>query len=155
MSSTQHDTDLDALRAHFGLELRRLCRRAGLSMNQLAKALGCTPQWIHQLEKAGKPVPEQMAFDLDTYFKTDGWEEDDGLFHRLYAAIRRAGRRHALRLGFESYIAQEVKAIGIRCLAAQIRAPAPGRWREGHGRPDRPPDRLGAVTPYTGTDHAL
>jgi hypothetical protein len=61
-----------------------------------------------------------MAFDLDTYFKTDGWEEDDGLFHRLYAAIRRAGRRHALRLGFESYIAQEVKAIGIRCLAAQI-----------------------------------
>jgi transcriptional regulator with XRE-family HTH domain len=77
MSSTQHDTGLDALRAHFGLEPRRLRRRAGLSMNQLAKALGCTPQWIHQLEKAGKPVPEQMAFDLDTYFKTDGWEEDD------------------------------------------------------------------------------
>lgn len=120
MSTAQHDTDLDALRAHFGRELRRLRQRAGLSLNQLAKSLGCTPQWVHQLETTDKNVPEQMAFDLDTYFQTEGWEENDGLFHRLYEAMRQDSRRRALRRGFQSYLAYEPKAIGIRCFAAQI-----------------------------------
>lgn len=90
MASDQHDPD--ALRVHFGEELRRIRMRAKLSQNQLAGALGCTPQWICQLEKADKTVSEQTALDLDTYFKTDGWDQDDGHFHRIYKTIRRAGR---------------------------------------------------------------
>ncbi|MFD0683187.1 helix-turn-helix domain-containing protein [Actinomadura fibrosa] len=120
MASDQQEQDPDALRVHFGQELRRLRLRAGLSMSQLAKALGCSPQWVCQLEKADKPASEQAALDLDTYFKTDGWEENDGHFHRLYTAIRRAGQHRALRPGFESYLEQESRAIGIRCFAAQI-----------------------------------
>ena len=58
MSSSHEQADLDALRVHFGRELRRLRQRADLSMNQLAETLGCTPQWIHQLEKTDKSVPE-------------------------------------------------------------------------------------------------
>jgi transcriptional regulator with XRE-family HTH domain len=70
MSGTELTPDPDALRVHFGLELRRLRLQAGLSMKQLADALGCTPQWVCQLEGADKAVPEQSALDLDTYFKT-------------------------------------------------------------------------------------
>jgi DNA-binding XRE family transcriptional regulator len=120
MSSPHEENDLDALRTHFGRELRRLRQRAGLSMNQLAEALGCTPQWIHQLEKTDKSVPEQMSLDLDTYFKTDGWEDDDGVFHRIYNALRRAGQRRVLRPGFKSYAEHEAKAIGVRCFAPQV-----------------------------------
>lgn len=118
MASDQHDPD--ALRLHFGMELRRMRTRANLSQNQLASALGCTPQWICQLEKADKTVSEQTALDLDTYFKTDGWDQDDGHFHRIYQTIRRAGRHRVLRPGFKTYLEYEPQAIGIRCFAAQI-----------------------------------
>ncbi|MWA04721.1 helix-turn-helix domain-containing protein [Actinomadura sp. LD22] len=120
MAKDEQDPDPDALRVHFGLELRRLRNRAGLSMNQLAQALGCTPQWICQLEHAEKPPSEQTALDLDTYFKTDGYDENDGSFHRLHTAIRRVGQRRALRPSFENYCLREPKAIGVRCLAAQL-----------------------------------
>lgn len=132
MSSPHEENDLDALRTHFGRELRRLRQRADLSMNQLAEALGCTPQWIHQLEKTDKSVPEQMSLDLDTYFKTDGWKDDDGLFHRIYGALRRAGQRRVLRPGFKNYVEHEGKAIGVRCFAAQV---VPGLLQiEGYAR---------------------
>ncbi|WP_412516640.1 helix-turn-helix domain-containing protein [Actinomadura madurae] len=118
MASDQRDPD--ALRVHFGEELRRLRQRAKLSQNQLAAALGCTPQWICQLEKADKTVSEQTALDLDTYFKTDGWEHEEGHFLRIYTTIRRAGRHRVLRPGFKAYLEHETKAIGVRCFAAQI-----------------------------------
>jgi transcriptional regulator with XRE-family HTH domain len=118
MASDQHDPD--ALRVHFGEELRRMRQRAKLSQNQLANALGCTPQWICQLEKADKSVSEQTALDLDTYFKTDGWDQDDGHFVRIYKTIRRAGRHRVLRPSFDTYRVQEAQAICIRCVAAQV-----------------------------------
>lgn len=118
MASDQHDPD--AMRVHFGEELRRMRQRAKLSQNQLAAALGCTPQWICQLEKADKTVSEQTALDLDTYFKTDGSDQDDGHFHRIYTTIRRAGRHRVLLPGFDAYLRHESKAIGIRCFAAQV-----------------------------------
>lgn len=120
MAKEQQEPDLDVLRVHFGQELRRLRTRAKLSMNQLAEALGCTPQWIFQLEHAEKCPSEQTALDLDTYFETEGCEEDDGLFHRLHTAIRRAGQRRALRPSFDAYRVFEAKAIGVRCIAAQV-----------------------------------
>ncbi|MGI5203882.1 helix-turn-helix domain-containing protein [Spirillospora sp. CA-108201] len=112
--------DPDALRVYFSEELRRTRQRAKLSQTQLANALGCTPQWICQLEKADKTVSEQTAFDLDTYFKTDGSDQDDGHFHRIYTTIRRAGRHRVLRPGFKTYLQYEPNAIGVRCFAAQI-----------------------------------
>ncbi|WP_149263395.1 helix-turn-helix transcriptional regulator [Actinomadura sp. K4S16] len=118
MASDQQDPD--ALRVHFGEELRRMRQRAKLSQNQLASALGCTPQWICQMEKADKAVSEQTALDLDTYFKTDGSDQDDGHFHRLYTAIRRAGRHRVLRPSFDDYRVQEAIAIGVRAVAAQL-----------------------------------
>ncbi|WP_433173862.1 helix-turn-helix domain-containing protein [Actinoallomurus sp. CA-150999] len=132
MSSSQNETDLDALRDHFGREMCRLRQRAALSRNQLAAALGCTPQWLYTLEKTDKTVPEQMAFDLDTYFKTEGWENDDGLFHRIYGAIRRAGQHRVMRPSFESYVQYEAKAISVRCFATQV---VPGLLQtEGYAR---------------------
>ncbi|MEU8125351.1 helix-turn-helix transcriptional regulator [Spirillospora sp. NPDC049024] len=112
--------DPDALRVYFSEELRRMRQRAKLSQSQLANALGCTPQWICQLEKADKTVSEQTALDLDTYFKTDGWDHDEGHFQRIHKTIRRAGRHRVLRPGFKTYLEYEPKAIGIRCFAAQI-----------------------------------
>src|SRR3954453_12716784 len=141
-----HDPDPDSLRLHFGIELRRLRTRADLSMSKLAKALGCTPQWVFQLEQSDKPVPEQSALDLDTYFRTDGWEENDGLFHRIYTAIRRAGRRRALLPGFEAYVKQEAQAVFIRGYAAQV---VPGllqtpSYAVGVMNPDDPAETLEA-----------
>ncbi|MEO3826207.1 helix-turn-helix transcriptional regulator [Actinomadura sp. B10D3] len=118
MASDQRDPD--ALRVHFGEELRRMRMRAKLSQSQLASALGCTPQWICQLEKADKTVSEQTALDLDTHFKTDGWEHEEGHFLRIYTTIRRAGRHRALLPGFDAYLHHESRAIGIRCFAAQV-----------------------------------
>lgn len=146
MAKDQQDPDPDALRVHFGQELRRLRNRAKLSMSDLAQALGCTPQWICQLEHAEKPPSEQSALDLDTYFQTDGHDEDDGSFHRLHTAIRRAGQRRVLRPGFKAYLAYESKAIGVRCFAAQI---VPGLLQtEDYARaimdPSEPPETLDA-----------
>ncbi|TDD85120.1 XRE family transcriptional regulator [Actinomadura darangshiensis] len=130
MASDQHDPD--ALRVHFGEELRRTRMRKKLSQNQLASALGCTPQWICQLEKADKTVSEQTALDLDTYFKTDGWDQEDGHFHRIYTTIRRVGRSRVLRPGFDTYRLQEAQAIGVRAVAAQL---VPGLLQtEGYAR---------------------
>ncbi|WP_338740590.1 helix-turn-helix transcriptional regulator [Actinomadura luteofluorescens] len=130
MASDQQDPD--ALRVYFSEELRRTRQRAKLSQSQLANALGCTPQWICQLEKTDKAVSEQTALDLDTYFKTDGWDQDDGHFHRIHTAIRRAGRHRVLRPSFDNYRLQEAQAIGIRCVAAQL---VPGLLQvEGYAR---------------------
>ncbi|MFD0856526.1 DUF5753 domain-containing protein [Actinomadura adrarensis] len=120
MTETYDGSNPDDLRAHFAQELRRLRLRQGLSMAKLAEALGCTPQWICQMEKVDKAVSEQTALDLDTFFKTDGWEENDGHFHRMYTAIRLANRRRVLLPGFDAYLDHEGKANGIRCFAAQV-----------------------------------
>ncbi|CNF11441.1 Uncharacterised protein [Mycobacterium tuberculosis] len=72
------------------------------------------------MEKADKTVSPQTAVDLDTYFKTDGWDQDDGHFQRIYKTIRRAGRHRVLLPGFDAYLRHESKAIGVRCFAAQV-----------------------------------
>ncbi|MEO3782207.1 helix-turn-helix transcriptional regulator [Actinocorallia sp. B10E7] len=146
MAPASYESDPDALRAHFAIELRRLRTRAGLSMNQLAQAIGCTPQWIYQMEQVDKAVPEQTALDFDTYFKTEGWEESDGLFVRIYRAIQRAGRRRVLLPGFEAYLQHEAEAIGIRYFSAQL---VPGLLQiEGYARalmdPGEPAETLDA-----------
>ncbi|WP_460362282.1 helix-turn-helix domain-containing protein [Actinocorallia lasiicapitis] len=103
---------------HLGTELLRLRARAGLSQMQLAEALGCTNQWIGQLEGAVKSISLATAQDLDVYFKTEGWDSGDGgHFTRLHRAIKKANLSRVLLPGFEAYLERESSAITICCYA--------------------------------------
>jgi transcriptional regulator with XRE-family HTH domain len=104
MPRPQRDPDPDSLIGHFGAELRTYRARADLSMNRLGEALGCSGQWIGQVELAEKPPSEQFAIDLDTYF------ESGGGFHRLWQSIKRASRRRVPLPGFPRYLELEAEA---------------------------------------------
>ncbi|MCW2898986.1 MAG: hypothetical protein JWO67_1251 [Streptosporangiaceae bacterium] len=114
MPRTQRDLDPNSLVGYFGAELRTHRNKADLSMAQLGAALGCSGQWIGQVELAEKPPSEQFAIDLDTYFKTDG------SFNRLWKAIKRAGRSQVLLPGFPAYMELEAQAVLIRSFVAQL-----------------------------------
>jgi transcriptional regulator with XRE-family HTH domain len=104
----QRDPDPRSLIGHFGAELRYLRTEATLSMGQLAALLGCTPQWISQIELGDSTPSEEFANDLDTFFKTGG------SFHRLWANIKKAVRSSVLLPGFPGYLELEAKATYIR-----------------------------------------
>jgi transcriptional regulator with XRE-family HTH domain len=76
----------DPLIRAFGAVLRGHREAAKLSRPALAKALGCTPQWIEKLETGQRAPSEATSEDLDTYFKTPE------TFHRMWIEIRRAGK---------------------------------------------------------------
>ncbi|GAA2084062.1 helix-turn-helix domain-containing protein [Actinomadura alba] len=114
MPRPQRDPDPDSLIGHFGAELRTYRNKAGLSMNQLAESLGCSPQWIGQVELAEKSPSEEFAIDLDTYFDSDGG------FHRLWKSIKRATRRRVLLPGFPRYMELQREAALIRSFVAQL-----------------------------------
>ncbi|HEV7936303.1 MAG TPA: helix-turn-helix transcriptional regulator, partial [Actinomadura sp.] len=114
MPRPQRDLDPNSLVGYFGGELRTHRTKADLSMAQLGAALGCSGQWIGQVELAEKPPSEQFAIDLDTYFETDG------SFHRLWKAIKRAGRSQVLLPGFPAYLELEAQAVLIRGFVAQL-----------------------------------
>ncbi|MBC6457120.1 helix-turn-helix domain-containing protein [Actinomadura sp. HBU206391] len=114
MPRPQRELDPNSLVGYFGAELRTRRNQANLSMAQLAAALGYTPQWIGQVELAEKPPSEQFGNDLDTYFETGG------SFHRLWKAIKRAGRSQVLLPGFPAYIELEAQAVLIRSFVAQL-----------------------------------
>jgi len=128
MSRAAPRPDPDSLKAHFAYELRRLRAKAELSQQQLATALGCTPQWIWQLENCEKTVSLQTARDLDVHFETEGRETDDGLFHRLYRSIKKAELSRVLLPGFASYLEFEQRA-NILQLTERAGLVADGRVR--------------------------
>jgi transcriptional regulator with XRE-family HTH domain len=68
----QRDPDPRSLIGHFGAELRHLRTGADLSMNQLGDLLGCSGQWIGQVELGDATPSEEFSNDLDTYFQTGG-----------------------------------------------------------------------------------
>ncbi|MBC6459027.1 helix-turn-helix domain-containing protein [Actinomadura sp. HBU206391] len=113
MPRPQRELDPDSLVGHFGAELRTYRNKADLSMARLATALGCSAQWIGQVELGEKPPSEEFAYDLDTYFKTCG------NFHRLWEAIKRAGRCRVLLPGFPRYLELEAEAVSIRRFSTQ------------------------------------
>ena len=94
MPRQPRDPDPVSLVGFFASELARLRDEAGLSMAQLGELLGCSPQWIGQIEVEKKVSSEEFADDLDTFFKTDG------LFHRLWRSIKRATNLVRLPPGF-------------------------------------------------------
>ncbi|ROO82968.1 DNA-binding XRE family transcriptional regulator [Actinocorallia herbida] len=112
--------DPDSLRTHFRDELRRLRANAGLSRSRLATALGCTPQWLAKLESGERTVSPRTALDLDTYFKTEGWDSDDGLFVRLHRSLKSAQGSRVLLPGFEAYLEYEKKATVLCEYSAQV-----------------------------------
>ncbi|GAA2109003.1 helix-turn-helix domain-containing protein [Actinomadura alba] len=114
MPRPQRELDPNSLVGHFGAELRTHRNKANLSMAQLAAALGCSAQWIGQVELAEKPPSELFALDLDTYFETGG------SFHRLWKVIKRAGRSQVLLPGFPAYIELESQAVLIRSFVTQL-----------------------------------
>ncbi|KAB2341325.1 helix-turn-helix domain-containing protein [Actinomadura rudentiformis] len=113
MSRQGRELDPDSLAGFFGAELRARREGAGLSMAQLAKNLGYTPQWIGAVELSDEAPSEDFARDVDTYFQT-------GLFHRLWRANKRAIRNLVLPLGFPRYLALEAKATLIRSFETQV-----------------------------------
>jgi transcriptional regulator with XRE-family HTH domain len=94
----------DPLIRAFGAVLRAHRNAAGLSRPQLAKALGCTYQWIEKLETGQRAPSEATACDLDTYFSTPA------AFHAMWLEIRRAGKYTELPPGFAGFVDLEAKA---------------------------------------------
>lgn len=115
MPAQSHDEQTpDSLQTFFGSELRKRREDANLSGGELAKALGCTPQWISQVERGRKPPSKQHALDLDTFFKADG------IFFRMWKGIRRELLRRVVLPGFPAYVEREAEATDLRFFAAQI-----------------------------------
>lgn len=108
MSRPPRDLDPDSLLGHFGAELRTYRTEGGLSQQQLADALGCSGQWIGQVELSEKSPSEAFALDLDTYFQTNG------SFHRLWQSIRRAYRKLALPQWFKKWVEIEQQAHTLK-----------------------------------------
>lgn len=94
----------DPLIRAFGAVLRAHRNAEGLSRPQLAKALGCTYQWIEKLETGQRAPSEATARDLDTYFRTPA------TFHAMWLEIRRAGKYTELPPGFAGFVDLEAKA---------------------------------------------
>jgi transcriptional regulator with XRE-family HTH domain len=108
------DLTRDPLVRAFAAVLRLHRESAGLSRSALARALGCTPQWIETLETARKPPSRATAEDLDTFFKTPG------IFFAMWVEIKKAGRRLAPPPGFEKYAELEQVADMIRKFEALL-----------------------------------
>jgi transcriptional regulator with XRE-family HTH domain len=89
---------------YFGAELRAYRETASLSRPQLAEKLGCTGQWVGQIELTTSVPSEAFADDLDTFFATNG------TFHRLWEWIKEAGKLQILPPGFPEFLEREAKA---------------------------------------------
>lgn len=108
MSRPPRDPDPGSLIGHFGTELRTYREKAEISQNRLGEILGCTGQWIGQVELGEKAPSEQFAIDLDTYFETGG------VFHRLWKSIKAGTRRLAVPTWFAEWIEIEKKAHTLK-----------------------------------------
>jgi transcriptional regulator with XRE-family HTH domain len=94
------------VRVFFGTELRRTRDKAGLTQEQLAEKLGCTPGWISTME-SGRKISEQSAKDLDTFFRADEH------FHGLWKLANDIEVTTALPPGFPEYIDLEGRSAEI------------------------------------------
>jgi transcriptional regulator with XRE-family HTH domain len=99
---------------YFGAELRAYREAAGLSRPQLAEKLGCTGQWIGQIELATSVPSEAFAEDLDTFFATNG------TFHRLWEWIKDSGRLQMLPPGFPDFVVREATASVMYIFYAMV-----------------------------------
>lgn len=109
----QRERVVHPLNVVFGDEIRARRQEAGLSQVKLGEKLGCTGQWIAQVEKGDKDPSREFALDLDTYFTTGG------TFIRMAKEIKKLGRRLIHMPGFSAYLEIESQAKIVRAFAPQ------------------------------------
>lgn len=115
MPKEQSDLTRDPLIRTFGAVLRSHRETAKLSRPQLAKALGCTPQWIEKLETGQRPPSEATATDLDTYFQLPA-----RTFFVMWDEIKREGKQLSFLPGFDIFIEHEGRANWVRSFVTQV-----------------------------------
>ncbi len=96
-----------AIRA-FGIALEMRRSAAGLSRNELAEKLGCTPQYAGQVETAKNLPSKAFADDLDTFFASGD------RFHKLWKLVSETRHLGMLPPGFERYVQLERRSSKIR-----------------------------------------
>src|SRR5690349_11629659 len=102
--TAQRDPHISPAIRAFGTEIEAWRTAAGLTRAELADALGCTPQWIGQLETFKNTPSKPFALDLDTYFNTNGF------FHRLWKLVNETRDLAGLPPGFPDFLAREARA---------------------------------------------
>ncbi|RAY12878.1 hypothetical protein DPM19_22960 [Actinomadura craniellae] len=115
MEPTPAEFTRDPLLRAVGALLRSYREGADLSRPKLAAALGCTPQWLELIETGKKPISEQTARDLDTYFKTP-----NQTFWTMWREVKREGRHLTSPPGFQGFVRKEAIATWMNCFEAQL-----------------------------------
>lgn len=107
MAAQRDPHEAPAIRA-FGIALETRRSTAGLGKNELAEKLGCTSQYVGQIEVAKNMPSKAFAQDLDTFF------EAGEQFYKLWKLVN--DTRHLITLppGFEKYVALEKQASKIQ-----------------------------------------
>ncbi|WP_067825282.1 helix-turn-helix domain-containing protein [Actinomadura kijaniata] len=102
-----------AIRA-FANELTAYREQADLSIRELAKLLGYTPQFVGQIEACKNKPSRKFALDCDTFFKTTG------VFLRLWKNIDDSQDLMTLPPGFTDYLGRETLADELRIYCALL-----------------------------------
>src|SRR3954469_22736124 len=110
----QRERVVHPLNVVFGDEIRARRNEAGLSQVKLGEKLGCTGQWVAQVEKGVKDPSREFALDLDTYFTTGG------TFIRIAKEIKKLGRRLIHMPGFPAYLEAESRAVFVGSFDSQL-----------------------------------
>lgn len=107
MSAQRDPYEAPAIRA-FGIALETRRSVSGLNKTELAEKIGCTPQFVSQIEVAKNLPSKAFAQDLDTFFAAG--EQ----FFRLWKLIGDTRHLSMLPPGFQKYLGLEQKATEIR-----------------------------------------
>lgn len=107
MPAQRDPYEAPAIRA-FGIALEMRRSIAEISRNELAEKLGCTPQYVGQVETAKNLPSKAFAEDLDTFFATGD------RFHKLWKLISDTRHLSMLPPGFERYVRLERRSSKIR-----------------------------------------
>lgn len=113
MAAQNDPHDAPAIRA-FGIALETRRIASGLNKNELAEKLGCTPQYVGQVEAAKNIPSKAFAQDLDTFFGPDD------MFVRLRKLISETRHLATVPPGFQEYVELERQAAEIRTFEALL-----------------------------------
>ncbi|MCP2343689.1 helix-turn-helix domain-containing protein [Actinomadura rupiterrae] len=98
----------------FANELTAYRDQADLSISELAKILGYTPQFVGQVEACKNKPSKKFAEDCDTHFKTNG------VFVRLWKNIDETQDLTTLPPGFTDYVGREALADKLHVYCALL-----------------------------------
>ncbi|MCO6011057.1 helix-turn-helix transcriptional regulator [Actinoallomurus purpureus] len=107
MAAQRDPHEAPAIRA-FGIALETRRSTAELSKNELAEKLGCSPQYVGQIEVAKNMPSKAFAQDLDTFFVAG--EQ----FYKLWKLVNDTRHLTTIMPGFEKYVELEKQASKIQ-----------------------------------------